>query len=130
MIADGKMLTGSADDLMPTEDSIRQISSNKTLLAGFDDPEVMRAVNDVAQNPANIHKYKSNKKVMTSKHCRYSDNVVTSPQRHGARYIPGTTNRMNTLDLATCCACLHVCACTKFWPSLPLWVSVGPPGVT
>ncbi|KAL3156058.1 hypothetical protein ABBQ32_013046 [Trebouxia sp. C0010 RCD-2024] len=52
-----------ADDLMPTEDSIRQISGNKTLLAGFDDPEVMRAVNDVAQNPADIRKYMSNKKV-------------------------------------------------------------------
>ena len=71
MTADGKMLTGSADDLMPTEDSIRQIASNKSLLAGFDDPEVMRAVNDVAQNPANIHKYKSNKKVMTSHYAGY-----------------------------------------------------------
>lgn len=57
------MLPGSADDLMPTQDSIRQIAGNKSLLAGFDDPEVMQAVNDVAQNPANIHKYKSNKKV-------------------------------------------------------------------
>lgn len=68
MIARGKMLVGSADDLMPTEDSIRQIASNKSLLAGFDDPEVMRAVHDVGQNPANIHKYKSNQKVMTSGH--------------------------------------------------------------
>lgn len=59
----GKMLIGSADDLMPTEDSIRQIAGNQSLLAGFDDPEVMRAVQDVAQNPANIQKYKSNKKV-------------------------------------------------------------------
>lgn len=53
------------DDLMPTEDSIRQIASNKSLLAGFDDPEVMRAVHDVGQNPANIHKYKSNQKVQS-----------------------------------------------------------------
>ena len=58
-----RLLSGSADDLMPTEDSIKQIASNQSLLAGFDDPEVMRAVQDVAQNPANIQKYKSNKKV-------------------------------------------------------------------
>lgn len=62
----GKMLIGSADDLMPTEDSIRQIASNQSLVAGFDDPEVMRAVQDVAQNPANIQKYKSNQKVTAS----------------------------------------------------------------
>lgn len=57
------MLTGSADDLMPTEANIRQIANNQSLLAGFDDPEVMRAVQDVAQTPANIQKYKNNKKV-------------------------------------------------------------------
>ena len=48
---------------MPTEDTIKQIAGNESLLAGFDDPEVMRAVQDVAQNPANIQKYKNNKKV-------------------------------------------------------------------
>lgn len=58
------MLTGSTDDLMPTEDSVRQIANDQSLLAGFDDPEVMRAVQDVAQNPANIQKYKNNKKVI------------------------------------------------------------------
>lgn len=89
MTPDGKLLTGSADDLMPTEDSIRQISGNKTLLAGFDDPEVMRAVNDVAQNPADIRKYMSNKKVITSIH----NNTVTvwslHPQQHAERCILG-----------------------------------------
>lgn len=63
MVAYSKMLTGSADDLMPTEANIRQIANNQSLLAGFDDPEVMRAVQDVAQTPANIQKYKNNKKV-------------------------------------------------------------------
>ncbi len=55
-----------ADDLAPTEDTIKQIATNQNLLAGFDDPEVMRAVQDVAQNPANIQKYKNNKKVWSS----------------------------------------------------------------
>lgn len=64
MVAYGDMLIGSTDDLMPTEDSIKQIASNRSLLAGFDDPEVMRAVQDVIQNPANIQKYKNNKKVI------------------------------------------------------------------
>ncbi len=55
-----------AEELMPTEDTIKQIAGNKSLLAGFDDSEVMRAVQDVAQNPANIQKYKNNKKVRAS----------------------------------------------------------------
>lgn len=55
-----------AEELMPTEDTIKQISGNKSLLAGFDDPEVMMAVQDVAQNPANIQKYKNNMKVRAS----------------------------------------------------------------
>ena len=48
---------------MPAQDTIQQIAGNQSLLAGFDDPEVMQAVQDVAQNPANIQKYKNNKKV-------------------------------------------------------------------
>ena len=55
-----------ADDLMPSQEAIKQIADNPSLLAGFDDPEVMQAVHDVAQNPANIHKYKNNKKVQAS----------------------------------------------------------------
>ena len=56
----------AAGDLMPTEQKIGEIASNKELMAGFDDPEVMQAVADVAQNPASIAKYKNNKKVS---HC-------------------------------------------------------------
>lgn len=33
------------------------------ICTGFDDPEVMAAVSDVAANPKNITKYKNNKKV-------------------------------------------------------------------
>ena len=52
-----------AEDLKPTEETINQIAGNKGLMAGFDDPEVMQSVNDVAHNPANIQKYKTNIKV-------------------------------------------------------------------
>ena len=58
-----RLLCMHAEDLKPTEATINQIAGNKGLLAGFDDPEIMQAVNDVAQNPANIQKYKNNKKV-------------------------------------------------------------------
>ena len=81
MNACGKMLIGSADDLMPTEDSIRQIASNQSLLAGFDDPEVMRAVQDVAENPANIQKYVSNKKV-TDNHCALTQTSCNQGTKH------------------------------------------------
>ena len=55
-----------AEELMPTENTVKQIAGNRSLLAGFNDPEVMKAVQDVAQNPANIQKYKNNKKVRAS----------------------------------------------------------------
>ena len=48
---------------MPSNESVGEIASNKELMAGFDDPEVMQAVSDVAQNPANINKYRDNRKV-------------------------------------------------------------------
>lgn len=37
------------------------------MCAGFEDPEVMAAVNDVAQNPQNMKKYKDNQKVSAAK---------------------------------------------------------------
>lgn len=49
---------------MPTEQSINAIAQNQELMAGFDDPEVMRAVSEIAQTPAAINKYKNNKKVV------------------------------------------------------------------
>lgn len=83
------------DALKPTPDMVNKIAQNKELLAGgsggpcmggpaqalrarhaphayarcagpgFEDPEVMAAVNDVAQNPGNMKKYKDNPKVCT-----------------------------------------------------------------
>ena len=49
--------------MRPTQDTMQSVLGNAALLEGFDDPEVMRAVSDVAANPQNINKYKDNKKV-------------------------------------------------------------------
>ncbi|KAF5829902.1 hypothetical protein DUNSADRAFT_15325 [Dunaliella salina] len=49
--------------LKPTPDMMGKIQQNPDLLAGFGDPEVMAAVNDVAQNPQHMAKYRDNKKV-------------------------------------------------------------------
>lgn len=46
-------------------------------IAGFEDPEVMTAVNDVAQNPQNMKKYKDNKKVSATNILRDHSNVCT-----------------------------------------------------
>lgn len=49
--------------LQPTPDTMAKIAQDPTLLAGFDDPEVMTAVNDIAANPQNMKKYKDKPKV-------------------------------------------------------------------
>lgn len=41
-----------------------QVTGNPTLSALFDDPEVTKAVEDVAKNPGNFSKYKNNAKVV------------------------------------------------------------------
>jgi len=51
------------DALKPTPDMMGKIQQNPDLLTGFEDPEVMAAVNDVAQNPQHMAKYRNNKKV-------------------------------------------------------------------
>lgn len=62
--------------------------------AGFDDPEVMAAVNDVAQNPQNMKKYQNNPKV------RYEWSLYLSPVI--ACY--GNTYRYHVSDvLQLCC---------------------------
>ena len=43
---------------------------NAKLLAGFDDPEVMRAVSEVAANPASMSKYQKNAKVRAVPCCK------------------------------------------------------------
>ncbi|KAK9843570.1 hypothetical protein WJX84_000844, partial [Apatococcus fuscideae] len=59
-----KFKTKLIDYLKPTPESMEQVMGNGQLMAGFDDPEVMEAVNAIAQSPGAIQKYKSNAKVM------------------------------------------------------------------
>ena len=49
--------------LKPDSNTMQQVMGNPALLSGFDDPDVMRAVNQIAANPATLQKYQSNKKV-------------------------------------------------------------------
>ncbi|KAJ9509529.1 hypothetical protein QJQ45_001979 [Haematococcus lacustris] len=52
-----------ASALQPTPDMIQAIQSNQELVRGFDDPEVMAAVEDITRDPDNMKKYKGNRKV-------------------------------------------------------------------
>lgn len=49
--------------LKPDGDTMQQVMANPALLAGFDDPDVMRAVDEIAKNPASLQKHQSNAKV-------------------------------------------------------------------
>uniref|UniRef100_A0A061REN8 STI1/HOP DP domain-containing protein n=1 Tax=Tetraselmis sp. GSL018 TaxID=582737 RepID=A0A061REN8_9CHLO len=49
--------------LKPTPDTVNELLHNQDLLAGFDDPVVMEAVNEVAKDPQSIKKYANNAKV-------------------------------------------------------------------
>ncbi|KAF6250590.1 hypothetical protein COO60DRAFT_795717 [Scenedesmus sp. NREL 46B-D3] len=51
------------DALAPTPDTISAVGSDPVLTAGFDDPEVMSAVAEVARDPSAIKKYANNAKV-------------------------------------------------------------------
>ncbi|KIZ06947.1 hypothetical protein MNEG_0998 [Monoraphidium neglectum] len=50
--------------LRPTQGMLAQISSDPVLAAGFEDPEVMAAVAEVAADPAALAKHRGNAKVM------------------------------------------------------------------
>ncbi|GAX75486.1 hypothetical protein CEUSTIGMA_g2929.t1 [Chlamydomonas eustigma] len=50
--------------LKPTPTMINQLSKNPALMAAFEDPEVMAAVDEVAKDPSKMMKYKDNKKVL------------------------------------------------------------------
>ncbi|KAI8466977.1 MAG: hypothetical protein J3K34DRAFT_524130 [Monoraphidium minutum] len=50
--------------LAPTQGMISQIASDPVLAAGFDDPEVMAAVAEVAADPSALRKHQGNAKVM------------------------------------------------------------------
>jgi hypothetical protein len=47
----------------PSAATLDAIINDEELLAGFDDPEVLAAVNDIANNPAKGRMYAKNKKV-------------------------------------------------------------------
>lgn len=53
----------SAGLLSPNDRTIDQVLHDKDLLAGFDDSDVMSAVNDIAKNPKSAELYASNPKV-------------------------------------------------------------------
>ncbi|KAK9828176.1 hypothetical protein WJX74_002009 [Apatococcus lobatus] len=59
-----RLKTKLIDSLKPTPESIEEVMQSPQLIAGFDDPEVMAAVNAIAANPQAMHKYKGNAKVM------------------------------------------------------------------
>ena len=50
--------------MKPTDAMMRSVMQNQDLMKGFDNPQVMEAVNDIAKNPENIKKYKNNPQVM------------------------------------------------------------------
>lgn len=52
-----------SESLAPTEETVQQVCRNPALLAGFDDPEIMAAVADIARDPAAFKKYSSIPKV-------------------------------------------------------------------
>ena len=43
---------------------VQNVMQNADLMKGFDNPEVMQAVNDIAKNPENVKKYKDKPQVM------------------------------------------------------------------
>jgi|MDSW01.2.fsa_nt_gb hypothetical protein len=62
--AAARMKRELVEKLKPDKQTVDEVMGDKDLLAGFDDPEVMRAVDDVAKNPRNIAKYADNPKVL------------------------------------------------------------------
>lgn len=50
--------------LKPDEGTVNKVMQNPALLSGFDDPEVMRAVDEIAKDPTAFAKYRNNKKVL------------------------------------------------------------------
>ena len=51
------------DALKPTQDTLTEVMANPSLMEGFDDPEVMAAVADIAKDAKNMKKYANNQKV-------------------------------------------------------------------
>jgi len=63
----GEVKQKLVDALKPTPELMKGVAADENLMAGFDDPEVMAAVDDVAKHPENIKKYQNNPKARTPK---------------------------------------------------------------
>ena len=63
-VALGKMKEKLVEEMKPTPDMINSIQGDSNLMDGFDDPEVMAAVAEVARDASSISKYQNNPKVM------------------------------------------------------------------
>ena len=59
-----KMKKELLEKLKPDKQTVDEVMGNTAMMTGFDDPEVMAAVDDVAKNPQNINKYQNNPKVL------------------------------------------------------------------
>ena len=58
-----EMKDGLLSALKPTEDMMSDVMQKPELLNGFDDPEVMAAVGEIAKDPSAMKKYANNPKV-------------------------------------------------------------------
>ena len=59
-----KMKKELLETLKPDKETVDEVMGNQALMSGFDDPEVMAAVEDVARDPKNMAKYAGNAKVV------------------------------------------------------------------
>ena len=53
--------------MQPTHEKMAAVMRDHTLMSGFDDPEVMTAVQDIAAHPGAMQKYTHNPKVSSSR---------------------------------------------------------------
>lgn len=60
------------ESLAPTTETLEHVCSNPSLLAAFDDPQIMAAVAEIARDPTAFNKYKSNSRVRPTGLCQYS----------------------------------------------------------
>lgn len=49
--------------LQPTQELVKDVMETTDIKNGLEDPEIMAAVSEIAENPDAMHKYKHNKKI-------------------------------------------------------------------
>jgi len=59
-----KMKKELLDKLKPDKHTVDEVMKNQGLMSGFDDPEVMQAVEEISKNPQAMRKYQNNPKVL------------------------------------------------------------------